>query len=286
MDIRQLRYFDAIVRHGKISWAANDLYISQPSLSMSLNKLEDELGFRLLERSEGMFKLTDSGAEFHQHVKLVLSMYGNMEDEVQYIRKKGSGKLKVGITETFRMVTPELFDIYLGKYNDLDIQLTEGTTTHIINQVKTHQLNFGLTPLHYMEVGMESIPLGQNVYSVLVHRDFPLQIAKLDELSDHTLIFIEKSSILNNFLQENNLKFRNIIRVDTIGTAVRLVKKGLGFAIIPEFYAKNYTDEDVKSINLQHDLKSPDLYLSYMKDRHFSPVMEDCIRMTQEYLLE
>lgn len=232
-----------------------------------------------------MFKLTDSGAEFYHHVKLVLSIYGNMEDEVRYIRKKGSGKLKVGITETFRMVTPELFEIYLDIYNDLDIQLTEGTTTHIINQVRTHQLHFGLTTLNYKEDGMESNFLGQNVYSVLVHRDFPLQIAKLDELTAHTLIFIEKSSVLNKFLQENNLKFRNIIRVDTIGTAVRLVKKGLGFAVIPEFYAKNYTDDDVKSINLQHDLKSPDLYLSFMKDRHFSPVIEDCIKMTREYLL-
>lgn len=285
MDIKQLRYFDAIVRHGKISWAANALYISQPSLSMSLSKLEDELGFRLLERNDGMFKLTDSGAEFYHHVKLVLSIYGNMEDEVRYIRKKGSGKLKVGITETFRMVTPELFEIYLDIYNDLDIQLTEGTTTHIINQVRTHQLHFGLTTLNYKEDGMESNFLGQNVYSVLVHRDFPLQIAKLDELTAHTLIFIENSSVLNKFLQENNLKFRNIIRVDTIGTAVRLVKKGLGFAVIPEFYAKNYTDDDVKSINLQHDLKSPDLYLSFMKDRHFSPVIEDCIKMTRKYLL-
>jgi len=120
---------------------------------------------------------------------------------------------------------------------------------------------------------------------VLVHTDFPLEIAKLEELSAYTLIFIENSSVLNKFLQENNLKFRNIIRVDTIGTAVRLVKKDLGFAVIPEFYAKNYTDDDVKSINLQHDLKSPDLYLSFMKDRHFSPVIEDCIKMTREYLL-
>ncbi len=285
MDIKQLRYFDAIVRHGKISWAANALYISQPSLSMSLSKLEDELGFRLLERNDGMFKLTDSGNEFYHHVKLVLSIYGNMEDEVRYIRKKGSGKLKVGITETFRMVTPELFELFLKAYNDLDIQLTEGTTTHIINQVRTHQLHFGLTTLNYKEDDMESIFLGQNVYSALVHRDFPMQNAKLQELTAHTLIFIENSTVLNKFLQENNLQFRNIIRVDTIGTAVRLVKKGLGFAIIPEFYAKNYTDDDVKSIDLQHDLKSPDLYLSFMKDRHFSPVIEDCIEMTRNYLL-
>ncbi|TDM19632.1 LysR family transcriptional regulator [Macrococcoides canis] len=46
MDIKQLRYFDAIVKHGKISWAANALYISQPSLSMSLSKLEDEYDSR------------------------------------------------------------------------------------------------------------------------------------------------------------------------------------------------------------------------------------------------
>ena len=48
MDIKQLRYFSEIVKHGTISRAANSMYVSQPSLSMSMNKLEEELGFKLL----------------------------------------------------------------------------------------------------------------------------------------------------------------------------------------------------------------------------------------------
>lgn len=287
MDIKQLRYFHEIVKHGKVSRAANSLYVSQPSLSMSLSKLENEIGFKLLERNDGTFKLTDAGAEFYKHVKLVLSIFGNMEDEVEYIGKRGSGQLKMGITELFRAVIPELFDIFLESNNNFDIKLTEGTTSHIIDQLRMHQLHFGLTTLSYLDEDMESIYLGPNIHSLLVHRDLSLSEmnnVSLQNYQNHTLIFSEGSYELNEFLHKNNLKFRNVIRVDTIGTAVRLVKKGLGIAVMPELYASNYTDEDVTSVSLDYDLKGPDLYLSYMKNRYFTSDIEKFINVTKEYL--
>ncbi|CAM4205792.1 LysR family transcriptional regulator [Jeotgalicoccus halotolerans] len=287
MDIKQLRYFHEIVKHGKVSRAANSLYVSQPSLSMSLSKLENEIGFKLLERNDGTFKLTDAGAEFYKHVKLVLSIFENMEDEVEYIGKRGSGQLKMGITELFRAVIPELFDIFLESNNNFDIKLTEGTTSHIIDQLRMHQLHFGLTTLSYLDEDMESIYLGPNIHSLLVHRDIPLSElnnVSLQNYQNHTLIFSEGSYELNEFLHKNNLKFRNVIRVDTIGTAVRLVKKGLGIAVMPELYASNYTDDDVTSISLDYDLKGPDLYLSYMKNRYFTSDIEKFINVTKEYL--
>lgn len=287
MDIKQLRYFHEIVKHGKVSRAANSLYVSQPSLSMSLSKLEGEIGFKLLERNDGTFKLTEAGAEFYKHVKLILSIFENMEDEIEYISKKGSGQLKMGITEVFRAVIPELFDMFLESNNNFDIKLTEGTTSHIIDQLRMHQLHFGLTTLSYLDEDMESIYLGPNNHSLLVHRDIPLSdlnSAYLKELQSHTLIFSEGTYELNEFLHKNNLKFRNIIRVDTIGTAVRLVKKGLGIAVMPELYASNYTDDDVTSIALNYNLKGPDLYLSYMKNRYFTSDIETFINVTKEYL--
>lgn len=287
MDIKQLRYFHEIVKHGKVSRAANSLYVSQPSLSMSLSKLENEIGFKLLERNDGTFKLTDAGAEFYKHVKLVLSIFENMEDEVEYIGKRSSGQLKMGITELFRAVIPELFDIFLESNNNFDIKLTEGTTSHIIDQLRMHQLHFGLTTLSYLDEDMESIYLGPNLHSLLVHRDIPLSElnnVSLQNYQNHTLIFSEGSYELNEFLHKNNLKFRNVIRVDTIGTAVRLVKKGLGIAVMPELYASNYTDDDVTSVSLDYDLKGPDLYLSYMKNRYFTSDIEKFINVTKEYL--
>lgn len=287
MDIKQLRYFHEIVKHGKVSRAANSLYVSQPSLSMSLSKLEGEIGFKLLERNDGTFKLTDAGAEFYKHVKLLLSIFENMEDEVEYIGKKGGGQLKLGITELFRAVIPELFDMFLEKNKNFDIKLIEGSTSHIINQLRMHQLHFGLTTLSYLDEDMKSIYLGPNIHSLLVHRDMFISkenIINLRELQNHTLIFNEGSYDLNEFLHENNLKFRNIIRVDTIGTAVRLVKKGLGIAVMPRFYASNYTDDEITSIDLDFDLKGPDLYLSYMKNRYFTPAIEEFIKVTEEYL--
>src|SRR5699024_661645 len=206
MDIKKLRYFDEVVKQGKVSWAANSLYISQPSLSMSLNKLEKELGFKLLERSDGVFKLTDAGTEFHKHVELILSIYSNMEDEVEYIGKEGVGQLKLGITELFRAVVPELFDMFLDLNYDFDIKLIEGKTAHIVNQLRLHQVHCALTPLSYLDDDMESIFLSENHYSLLVHRDFPensLEPVNMDTLQESTLIYREDSYELDKFLRNN-----------------------------------------------------------------------------------
>lgn len=289
MDIKQLRYFSEIVKHGKISRAANSLFVSQPSLSMSMNKLEEEVGFKLLERQNGVFTLSDAGEEFYKYVKLLLSVYENMEDEIAYIGENGGGQLKIGITEIFRAVIPELFQIFLEENEKYNIKLVEGSTTYIIDQLRLHQLHFGLTTLDYLDDDMESIYLRSNIHSVLINSRFDIErdtSVKLDDLKHYTLLYSEGVYELDAFLKKNKLRFKNIIHVDTIETAVRLVKKGLGIAVLPKIYASNYTDDDVESVDLNVGLFGSDLYMSYMKGRHFTPVIENFMSRTKEELME
>lgn len=289
MDIKQLRYFSEIVKHGKISRAANSLYVSQPSLSMSMNKLEEEVGFKLLERQNGVFTLSDAGEEFYKYVKLLLSVYENMEDEIAYIGENGGGQLKIGITEIFRAVIPELFQIFLEENEKYNIKLVEGSTTYIIDQLRLHQLHFGLTTLDYLDEDMESIYLRSNIHSVLINSRFDIEretSVKLDDLKHYTLLYSEGVYELDAFLKKNKLRFKNVIHVDTIETAVRLVKKGLGIAVLPKIYASNYTDDDVESVDLNVGLFGSDLYMSYMKGRHFTPVIENFMSRTKEELME
>ncbi|HIW38543.1 MAG TPA: LysR family transcriptional regulator [Candidatus Jeotgalicoccus stercoravium] len=289
MDIKQLRYFSEIVKHGTISRAANSMYVSQPSLSMSMNKLEEELGFKLLERHDGVFKLTDAGEEFYRHVELLLSIYENMEDEVTYMGRAGSWQLKLGITEIFRAVIPELFEAFLEKNEDFNIKLVEGNTTYIIDRLRMHQLHFCLTTLDYLDEDMESILLQSNRHSLLIKKGHNLnkdQAVDLSTLSSQRLIYSEGLFKLDSFLKNNNLNFKNVVSVETIGTAVRLVKKGLGIAVLPKIYASNYTDDEVESLDIKQELNGPDLYLSYMKSRHLTLVIEDFMNRVEEELKE
>lgn len=289
MDIRQLKYLDEVVKHRTISRAANALYVSQPALTISIAKLEEELGFKVLQKGEGGYELTEAGTRFYAHVKLVLTTFTNMEEDIEYINKKGSGQLKIGVTEDFRSVIPELFELFLNKNNNFDIKLNEGNTGDMITQLRLNEIHLCLTPLRYLDEDMESIYLKKNKFSLLVRRE---DVDKYEEEKDLSIfqntnfIYTEGSYALTKFLKDRHLKFKNIIRVDSIGAAVRLVKKGLGISVLPEIYSKNYTDEEVKSLELRFDLYGPDLYLSYMKRHHLPPAVQEFIEDCGRYISE
>ena len=78
MEIRQLKYFIEIVNSKSFSKAATTLYTTQPALTKSIKLLEDELGFKLIDRSTSYFKLTDKGALFYQHARDVYNRFQDL----------------------------------------------------------------------------------------------------------------------------------------------------------------------------------------------------------------
>ena len=287
MDLRQLRYLDMIIEHKTMSRAANALYISQPALTISINNLEEELGFKVIQRGEDGYILTESGKRFYRHAKLVLSSFTNLEEDIQFIRDSGSGRLKIGITEEFRAVIPELFELFMKHNPQYDIKLLEGTTGEMINKLRLHEIHFCLAPLSYLDEDMESILLSHNKYSLLVRKEDVEKYREKESLSvpdDFNFIAVEDYYNFTEFIKSNNVNYKNLLQVSSIGAAVRLVKKGLGISVIPELYARNYTDPEVKSVKLKYDLYGPDLYLNYMKRQNLPPAIEDFIKEIKDYV--
>ncbi|CAD2071218.1 hypothetical protein JEODO184_00168 [Jeotgalicoccus meleagridis] len=180
-------------------------------------------------------------------------------------------------------------EAFLEKNEDFNIKLVEGNTTYIIDRLRMHQLHFCLTTLDYLDEDMESILLQSNRHSLLIKKGHNLnkdQAVDLSTLSSQRLIYSEGLFKLDSFLKNNNLNFKNVVSVETIGTAVRLVKKGLGIAVLPKIYASNYTDDEVESLDIKQELNGPDLYLSYMKSRHLTLVIEDFMNRVEEELKE
>nr|WP_280900365.1 LysR family transcriptional regulator substrate-binding protein [Jeotgalicoccus pinnipedialis] len=210
-----------------------------------------------------------------------------MEEDVEYIKNHGSGKLKIGITEEFRAVMPELFEIFLEKNPKYDIKLVEGNTGNVINKLRSHEIHFCLSPLRYLDEDMQSVFLSHNRYALLVRREEVEKYKKNQSLTvfnDFNFISVENTYDFKAFIKSNHISYQNLLQVNTIGAAVRLVKKGLGISVIPELYARNYTDPEVKSVQLKYELHGPDLYLSYMKRQNLPPAIEDFISEIQEYI--
>ncbi|MBR4079716.1 MAG: LysR family transcriptional regulator [Christensenellaceae bacterium] len=139
MTINQLKYFIAIAEKGNMNRAAESLYISQPSLSAAVRKLEEELGIELFERRGHHIQLNHSGRMFLEHAKKMLEEYDLAVKHMMQLSKDQNTYISIGcISSLFRNYFPEIMSDFLGKTGRQDIQFQFSTerTAVLIDRLK------------------------------------------------------------------------------------------------------------------------------------------------------
>src|ERR1700731_2531310 len=100
LTLRQLRYLDALARHGTFGRAAEECAVSQPALSMQIRELEHELGSELVARRQGVTALTEAGAEVARRAGAILGATRDLADCVRHSGPLLSGTLRLGVIPT------------------------------------------------------------------------------------------------------------------------------------------------------------------------------------------
>lgn len=145
MELRQLRYFVAIVDHGSLSRAARVLHIVQPALTQQIQLLEDELGALLLHRSAQGMQATDAGKVFYEHAQAILKQLSDAKSAVTQSADKPSGTVALGIPQSASgALALPLLTAVRATYPDIVFQLTEELTGNLTEQLRSGRLNFAI----------------------------------------------------------------------------------------------------------------------------------------------
>lgn len=145
MELRQLRYFVAIVDHGSLSRAARVLHIVQPALTQQIQLLEDELGALLLHRSAQGMQATDAGKVFYEHAQAILKQVGDAKSAVRQSADKPTGTVALGIPQSASgALALPLLTAVRATYPDIVFQLTEELTGNLTEQLRSGRLNFAI----------------------------------------------------------------------------------------------------------------------------------------------
>lgn len=145
MELRQLRYFVAIVDHGSLSRAARVLHIVQPALSQQLQQLEEELGASLLHRSSRGMQATDAGKLFYEHAQAILKQVSDARSAVTQSTDKPSGTVALGIPQSASAALAfPLLKTIREVYPDIHFQLTEELTGNLHEQLRSGRLNLAI----------------------------------------------------------------------------------------------------------------------------------------------
>src|SRR6201995_5987062 len=151
MTIVQLEYIVAVDTYRSFVPAADKCFVTQPTLSMQVQKLEDTLGVKIFDRSKQPVTPTEIGIEIISQARILLSESEKIKEIITDRQKELAGELKVGIIPTVApYILPKILHGFIEKYPQVKLIVWEQTTEQIIQQLKMATIDCGIlsTPLH------------------------------------------------------------------------------------------------------------------------------------------
>lgn len=259
MVFRNHEYFVAIVEAGSLTKAAEQLYISQPSLSQYLKRLEASLGVELFDRSTSPLRLTYTGERYYQYVLQLMKLDENVRKEFQDIKNQVSGRLRLGVA-LWRgaCLLPDVFPFFHQQYPDIHIELLEGRSVQLESALMNDKIDLAVMnlprTLDYGKLTCEIIceeriliaaptnhPYVQNL---LNNCEFlgSHPIATLELLKHVPLILTKPGQNLTHevmhALGKAHINPDILLETGNLTTAINLVAKGIACAFVPEEGAK------------------------------------------------
>jgi LysR family hydrogen peroxide-inducible transcriptional activator len=160
VTLRQLRYFNALARHGHFGRAAQACAISQPALSMQIKELEEALGGVLLERSPRKVTLTKFGEEAAPRVRDILSLVDELGDFARASRDRLVGRLRIGMIPTVApYLLPKVIANLARMHPELDIHVRETVTPKLIQELAEGRLDTAIVALPVSEPSLVEVAL-------------------------------------------------------------------------------------------------------------------------------
>jgi LysR family hydrogen peroxide-inducible transcriptional activator len=238
--LRQLRYFDALARHGHFGRAAEACSISQPALSVQIKDLEEALGAELFERAARQLRLSAFGEEFLLRVRDILRSVDELGDLARAHRRQLVGRLRIGVIPTVApYLLPAMIPSLTRTNADLDIHVRETVTPKLIQELTEGRLDTAIVALPISEPQMEETPLfHENFVLVRPLEDEGKPVPGKDSLREMRLLLLEEGHCFReqalSFCDMGAVRPREILDGSSLTTLVQMVGAGIGVTLIPE----------------------------------------------------
>jgi LysR family hydrogen peroxide-inducible transcriptional activator len=240
VTLRQLRYFDALARHGHFGRAAEACAISQPALSMQIKEMEEALGGLLLERSARQVSLTRFGEELAGRVRDILRSVDELGDFARASRDRLAGRLRIGLIPTIApYLLPRIIANLTRMHPELDIQVRETLTPKLIRELAEGRLDTAIVALPVSEPSLTEVALfSENFLLVRPRKDEGTPVPSREMLREMRLLLLEEGHCFRDqalsFCKTQSSRPRELLDANSLSTLVQMVSSGIGVTLIPE----------------------------------------------------
>jgi LysR family hydrogen peroxide-inducible transcriptional activator len=241
MDIRQLRYFCAVVRARSFTRAAEQLGITQPSLSQQIRTLEKRIGNPLFERLGRSIRLTPHGEALLQPATDILRQVAEANSTVANLNKGVRGQLRVGVIPTVMpyLIAPRIRE-FLDRFPEVQLSLIEEPTPQLIQQLQSGDLDVAISGLPVRNPEIVCSELFREPLFLAIAGEHPLSGSKQINLSDlrkERLLLLKDGHCLREdallTCTRAKLKLPSVFETDQMASIFQLVRAGFGVTVVP-----------------------------------------------------
>lgn len=240
LTLRQLRYFEAVARHGHFGRAAEVCAVSQPALSMQIRELEASLGTALVERGARQIRLTAFGEALALRARDILQAVDEIDDLARAARDRLVGQLRLGVIPTVApYLLPKVIADLMRTNPDLDIQVRETVTPKLLQELAEGRLDTAIVALPVSAPSLAEVALFSEAF-VLVRpsQEGGKPVPGPEMLREMRLLLLEEGHCFRDqalsFCGLTSTRPRELLDGSSLTTLVQMVSAGIGVTLIPE----------------------------------------------------
>lgn len=254
LNLNQLRAFFFAARCGSITLASEQLFITQPAVSMQIKGLENQYGVQLFVRSKKKLQLTEAGKRLYAVATRIFTLVAEAEQVLIQAKELEAGLLRIGST---KQLVKYLLAKYISRFQRLfpriQIQIHEGSSREMVRSVMENQIDFAIVGRIEYDDKIEVIPFIQDELVLLVapgHRFCSKDMIRVEDLTEENLIMREQGSgtrrLVERVLNDTEIISTVYVESGNVDFIKELVAMGNGVTLIPRMGV----DKDVDSGSL------------------------------------
>ncbi|MDF2478019.1 MAG: transcriptional regulator [Sphingobacterium sp.] len=250
IELRHLLYFKVLAEELHFRKAAEKLFIAQPGLSRQIKQLEVNYRVTLLERNKRHVSLTEAGKYLFDEVKELFRHLDQIETQLQSLANGRISTLKLGfIGSAVQTILPQLLIDLKQKQPDIELSLHELANETQLDLIQKKEIDFGFVRLSDTPIGLDSLPIYTEHFSLVLPKNHPLLKQKksnLYELKNESFILFSKNyshsyyDLVMSIFQDHQFTPKVTLRTVNALTIFNMVAQGLGVAIVPASLKNGY----------------------------------------------
>lgn len=297
MNIQQLEYLVAVDKYKHFGRAAQACFITQPTLSAMIHKLEEELDLKIFDRATHPIRTTDVGQEMINHATQIINSVNEMRNKADLLNNILGGKLNLGIIPTVSSyILPMQIFNFLRENPKIEMNVKEMTTENIIKSLKSGELDAGIiaTPYSKAKDFYNDILFNEELMVYSSNGEGVDSYVKPEEIKKDEVWLLEEGNCLRTqfehicHLKENTLKPKNLEFLgSTIGTLIQMVDSVGGVSVLPELAIEQLSKEQQKKITrFQKPFPYREISIIYYKPTYKQKIIDELVRFIQHSLTE